>query len=330
MTRRASGVVAALAVGVLLLAGCSAEETPLPSPTKAAATTPAAPVDCENDASTVASYPPSTSGGPTLDEIRSRDNGQGRLVVGVSGDTYLMSSQAPGSLQLQGFDIDIAKAVARAIFGPDANLGERIQFKVITAADRIPDLQDGTVDMVVRNMTITCDRWEQVAFSAEYYHATQKMLFRDAGTAADYGSVSDLAGLRICAPAGSTSLTNISNDEPDAIITPAATHTGCLVKLQQGEVDAITGDDTVLAGLAAQDPYAVVPTDQPDLSEAERTYGEPYGVAVSKDAKDLAAFINAVLADLDRTGEWQRIYHRWLEPYLKVPATQPTPAYGRS
>jgi len=319
---------ATMSVVVLLLGtGCSGDETPLPSPSKAAAASPAAPVDCTNNDSTVASYPPSTAGGPTLDEIRGRDHGQGRLVVGVSADTYRMGAQAPGSLRLEGFDIDIARAVARAIFGPNANLGQRIQFKVITAADRITDLEDGTVDMVVRNMTITCDRWEQIAFSAEYYHATQKMLFRDQDLADSYHAVSDLAGKRICAPTGSTSLTNISDAEPDAIITPAATHTGCLVKLQQGAVDAITGDDTVLAGLAAQDPYTIVPDDQPQL---ESDYGEPYGVGVNKNAKDLAAFINAVLADMNRTGEWQHIYHKWLEPYLKVSATQPTPDYGRS
>jgi polar amino acid transport system substrate-binding protein len=240
-------------------------------------------------------------------------------------------------LQLQGFDIDIAKAIAEKIFGSSDELGKHLQFKVITAAERIPDLQDGTVDMVVRNMTITCDRWEQVAFSAEYYHATQKILFRGEELADSYHSVSDLAGLRICAPIGSTSLTNIKTAEPKAIIAPAVNHTGCLVKLQQGEVDAITGDDTVLAGLAAQDPYAVVPNDpslpngQPAL---EPDYGEPYGVAVSKDNPELAAIVNGVLEDLHRTGAWDRMYRKWFYPYLGGPddnkgAIEPQLIYGR-
>jgi polar amino acid transport system substrate-binding protein len=324
----------AVAAGLAMLAGCGTGDTPLPPKPTVAAPAPASPVDCTNDDSTLRSYDPAqTWPGKGDSDIKARknpDGSVGRLVVGVSADTYLMAAQSGDGLQLQGFDIDIAKAVATSIFGGKADLGKHLQFKVITAADRIPDLQNGTVDMVVRNMTITCDRWDQVAFSAQYYHATQKMLFRGDQLADRYRDPSDLAGLRICAPLGSTSLSNISKAEPDAIISPAANHTGCLVKLQQGAVDAITGDDTVLAGLAAQDPYAVVPDDQPAL---ESDYGEPYGVAVSKDNPELAAIVNGVLEDLQQSGQWDHFYRRWLADYLpadNLGRTQPTPAYGRS
>lgn len=328
---RARRTSVALAAGALLLAGCSYDNTPLPDESKAAPTTPAAPPDCTNDSGDLASYPPSTTGGPAVDRIRER----GRLVVGVSADTFQMAAPDRETGRLQGFDIDIAKAIGAAIFGSSFKTGTNIQWKVITAAERIPLLQSGDVDIVVRNMTITCDRWEQIAFSAEYYHAVQKVLLR-ADLAAGYESAADLAGKRVCAPTGSTSLTNIKEIEPDAILSPAPNHTGCLVKLQEGDVDAITGDDTVLAGLAAQDPFAVVPDNQPPLSEAERTYGEPYGVGVNSDDTDLVAFINSVLRDLGSSGEWDRMYHHWLEPYLggaednKTGATQPVPDYNRS
>ena len=49
---------------------------------------------------------------------------------------------------------------------------------MITAAQRIPVLQNDEVDIVARNMTITCDRWKQIAFSTEYYRAGQKILVR--------------------------------------------------------------------------------------------------------------------------------------------------------
>ena len=127
--------------------------------------------------------------------------------------------------------------------------------------------------------------------------------------------------MKVCAPIGSTSLVNITNPdlggEPDADIVPATNHTGCLIKFQQGEVDAITGDDTVLAGLAAQDPYAVVP---PPCEDGETTRcqnpitDEPYGIGVPKGQEDLVRFVNYVLEQMIEGdgGEWQRGYNRWL------------------
>ena len=126
------------------------------------------------------------------------------------------------------------------------------------------------MDIVVRNMSITCDRWKDIAFSAEYYESGQKILVRKGS---DITGLDSLAGHKVCAPIGTSSMDNLIRLAPDAEPVGAANHTGCLVLLQEGKVDAITGDDTVLAGLAAQDPYAVV-LDEPPFTE------EPYGVGI--------------------------------------------------
>jgi polar amino acid transport system substrate-binding protein len=190
---------------------------------------------------------------------------------------------------------------------------------VISAADRIPLLESGEIDIVARNMTINCSRWESIAFSAEYFHSGQKVLVaKDSGI----DRVADLSGKRVCAPAGTTSLDNIQEIAPDAIPVSAANHTGCLLKFQNGEADAITGDDTVLAGLAAQDPYAEVLT-------GEALTDEPYGIGVNAENVDLVRFINGVLEQMSADGSWQASYKKWLQPSLKAPATQPTPVYGR-
>lgn len=314
LRRLAAGLVPGLVLG-LGLAGCSYEPTAVPAEPTPSVAEPAAPADCETDESTLASYAPSTSGGATVNRIRER----GRLIVGVSADTYQMGFRDPATNRIVGFDIDLVRAVAADIFGAGFNPGTDIQFRVITASQRVPLLESGEIDMVVRNMTITCARWEQIAFSQVYYNATQKVLVgkETADALAEAGEtfdVTDLADQRVCAPDGSTSLENIARLEPEAVVTPADSHTGCLVMFQQGEVDAITGDDTVLAGLVAQDPLAVVP-DQEPLS------AEPYGVGVGPEAADLAALVNATLEDM-RAGAWDRSYRRWLEPYLG-PATQP-------
>ena len=198
---------------------------------------------------------------------------RGRLVAGVSADTYLLGSRNPLTGRIEGFDIDMVKAVAKAIFGDE----NKYQLRVITAAQRIPALQEGQVDLVARNMTITCDRWTQIAFSSEYYRSGQKILVRKGSKAT---SLADLKGQKVCAPRATSSLENLKKLAPEAMPVEADNHTGCLVLFQQGEVAAITGDDTVLAGLAAQDPYAVVP-------EQKAFTAEPYGLGINCEERRL-------------------------------------------
>jgi polar amino acid transport system substrate-binding protein len=335
MRRCTSLGVAAVAIASLLV-GCGYDDTPLPEEPEVSAA-PSKP-DCEtpdeSGTDPVASYDPGEGvpTGPKLDEIRERE----RLIVGVSADTYLMGSENPEfGNRIEGFDIEFAKAIGRAIFGSGFQTGRNLELRVITATQRIPLLVDGDLDIVIRNFTINSQRWGCIAYSAEYYHSGQKVLVGSSLADGDeengeYRDPSDLAGLRVCAPSGSTSLVNIQEAEPEAVIEPAVNHTGCLVKFQRGEVDAITGDDTVLAGLAAQDPYAVVPEQEP-LSD------EPYGIGVNAGDLDLVRFVNYVLeemrTDVSPYGSWQDIYQTWLQPLLDPEkddnVIQPTPVYGR-
>jgi polar amino acid transport system substrate-binding protein len=321
-TRRRGPVVLALALSALVVSGCAggdvyAETTIPPAQTAAPddAPAPAAPAPAEC-ADPLASYAPAGAAAPdaipagsTTAEIRDR----GRLRVGVSADSLLLGARNPVSGAVEGFDIDMARIVADAIFGdPD-----RIELVVITAADRIPALEEGTVDLVARNMTITCDRWTQIAFSAEYYRSGQKVLVP---LASDATSLADLAGARVCAPAATSSLAKLEEfGEVEAVA--ASTHTDCLVRFQQGEVDAITGDDTVLAGLAAQDPYAKV--------VGEAFTAEPYGLGMNAQDVDLVRFVNAALEQAKADGSWAASYDRWFAPSLGAAPAPPAPVYGR-
>src|SRR5215217_6790901 len=215
--RRRVGTASFLAAAVALLAACTSSvyattELPSPTPTSTGTPTPspsaAPPVECGDPTVSYAPAgpvpaPEALPAGSTMAEIRDR----GRLVVGVSADSLLLGSRNPLSGQIEGFDIDMAKLVSSALFGDP----ERVELVVITAADRIPALQEGRVDMVARNMTINCARWEQIAFSAEYYRAGQKLLVTRDSTA---DSLDDLAGQSVCAPAGSTSLATL-DEFPD-------------------------------------------------------------------------------------------------------------------
>ncbi len=303
-----------LALTVAACGGGDYAPTPVPSATTTtpSGSTPAPAPACPNPTQSYAALPalPRDLAGTSMGAIKSR----GYLVAGVSADSLLLGSRNPLTGQIEGFDIDLVKAVATAIFGsPDA-----VQLVVITSSERIPALTSKRVDLVARNMTMTCDRWNQIAFSAEYYHSGLKILVRRGSTAR---SLADLAGQKVCAPNG-TSTMDAVRATAGVEAVGATTHTGCLVLFQQGAVAAIAGDDTVLAGLAAQDPYAVVPAIPPLTAE-------PYGLGVNAEHQDFVAYLNRVLDDLKSDGRWTSFYDRWLAASLGPAPAPPVSVYGR-
>lgn len=331
LTLGAAGIAAALLLSAC--AGGAYSQTPLsPTPTTPV-TTSAAPSTSSTPAASkcnplpagfnaVQSYEPlpalpaASALTGRLAEIRTR----GYLVAGVSADTQLMGARNPLTGQIEGFDIDLVRAIATAILGDPS----KVQLVVITAGQRQSFLVDRKVDLVARNMTMNCVRWLDwpIAFSAEYYHAGQKVLVRKGNAAASLDALAT-AKARVCAPTGTTSMTKLSEFVPKgAVAVPADTHTGCLVLFQQGKVDAITGDDTVLAGLAAQDPYAVVPA-QKAITD------EPYGLGFNASDVDFVRYVNRLLETMKADGRWKASYDRWLAPSLGPAPAPPAAAYGR-
>jgi polar amino acid transport system substrate-binding protein len=236
-----------------------------------------------------------------------QDRKPARLIVGVDQNTYPMGFVNPSTGTFEGFDIDMLRQVANAIFGnPDA-----IQFKAITSAQRIPEVMSGDVDIVARTMTITCARWQQVDFSTEYYHAGQKVLVP---AASKVTSIAQLGGQKVCAVAGSTSIDTIKAQPvtPPLIPVTVTDWTDCLVDLQQQTVAAVSTDDTILAGLAKQDPTTAV--------VGPYITAEPYGMAINKDHPEFVQFVNAVLAQVKANGTWLQLYNTWLSSLGPAPA----------
>ena len=238
---------------------------------------------------------------------------RGYLTVGVDQTIFLTSYRDPLSGQLTGFDVDIARQMAKAIFGsPD-----RIKFKAITSAQRIPVIQDGQADIVVDSMTITCARWKSVDFSTNYFNAGQQILV-PVGTRAR--NIGDLGGQRVCAAGGTTSIQEIAAQPSHPVPVAAPNWTDCLVMLQQGQIAAVSTDNSVLAGLAAQDP-------QVKLAGPLFT-AEAHGIAISKKAPDLVRFVNAVLEQLRTDGMWTALYTKWYGTRLGPIPAPPAPGYS--
>ncbi|GAB3806845.1 glutamate ABC transporter substrate-binding protein [Micromonospora zhanjiangensis] len=185
--------------------------------------------------------------GSTMAQIHRR----GRLVVGVDQNSYRFGFRDPATGELTGFDVDIAREVARAIFGDPT----KIQFKATNSASRIPYLRDRTVDIVVQTMTMNCERWQQVAFSTEYFTAGQRILVP---RNAKLRGIADLGGKKVCSTNGSTSIRNVAAAPSKPVPVGVRDWTDCLVMLQQHQVAAVSTDDSILAGLAAQDPNTAV------------------------------------------------------------------------
>jgi polar amino acid transport system substrate-binding protein len=241
---------------------------------------------------------------------------RGYLRAGVDQNTYLWAYRDPATGNLAGFDIDMVNQVAQAIFGP--RYQSHIRYVIVPNADRLSAVSSGQVDLVAETMTITCPREQTVDFSTEYYDASQGVLVPDGSPIT---SLAGLDGKRVCAAAGSTSLANLAREAPTAQLVSVTNQTDCLVMLQQGQIDAISTDDTILQGLAAQDPHV-------HLVLGLRLSDEPYGMAISKAHPDFTRFVNGVLAQERANGTWATIWLRWLGPVLQTrPPAPPAPVY---
>ena len=299
-----------LATFALVLATGPADSAPAMTPAARAASTASvlgkvSAASCDPKASSLRpSGPPQVTPGSFMAKIRAR----GYLIAGVDQNTYHFGFLNPLDGQVEGFDIDMIKAVADAIFGnPD-----KVEYRAISDAQRIPDIRSGAVDIVAHTMTITCARLKQAAFSSVYFDAAQRVLVLKNSAAR---SLADLNGQKVCATNGSDSLAVIA--AAGAIPVAVTYWTDCLVLLQEGDIAAISTDDSILAGLAAQDPWTKL--------VGPRLTDEPYGLAISLQHPDFVRFVNAVLQQLRTNGRWAASYAHW----IGTPVPAPPPAQYR-
>ncbi|MFG2527926.1 glutamate ABC transporter substrate-binding protein [Streptomyces sp. NPDC048516] len=270
----------------------------------------AAPCTARNAAE---SLRPSPDDGAAVTRIKER----GQLVVGVDQNTYRWGYRNPSTGALEGFDIDLAWAIAKDILGPHPH----VVFKTVPTNQRIPALQKRAVDMVVRTMTVNCARKRQVAFSTSYFQAGQQVLAPISSTIKAFGD--SLRGRRVCTAAGSTGETALRAQPHGAQVLTVPSQLDCLVRLQLGQADAVVTDSALAAAQAAQDPRVEL--------KGEPFTDESYGVAMNKDDTDLVRRVNKVLDDYRGGGghsPWMRAYRKWLKADLPGISGPPAPEYG--
>lgn len=257
---------------------------------------------------------PSDADGPAIEKIKER----GWLIAGVDQNSFRWGYRNPATGDLEGFDIDLVRAIAVDILGdPD-----KVVYRAIPTNQRILALQEGRVDVVVRTMTVNCARIKDVAFSTAYFQAGQQVLAPKESTVKGYDA--SLAGKKVCTAKGSTAYDALAAKSYGAKFEglTVSSQLDCLVRLQLGEVDAVVTDNALAAGQAAQDPTVEL--------KGEPFTQEFYGVATKLGSDDLVRRLNQVLDDYREGGDsgaWMKAYGKWLKDDLPGIEKPPEPKY---
>ncbi|MDQ2585702.1 glutamate ABC transporter substrate-binding protein [Saccharothrix yanglingensis] len=232
-------------------------------------------------------------GSATFEKMKNR----GKVVIGVKEDQPGLGYKDPTSGKYTGFDVEIAKLVAAKLGFSD----DKIEYKAIASAGREQALINGDVDYYVGTYTINAKRKEQVGFAGPYFTAGQDLL-----VAKDDNSITGpetLKGKKVCSVTGSTPIQKVKNEgltEPENIVE-LQNYSQCVTQLQQGAVDAVTTDDAILKGYAAQEPDKMKVVGKPFSNE-------PYGIGLTKDDKPLRDKINDILDEAIKGGDWDKVY----------------------
>ncbi|MFG2987055.1 glutamate ABC transporter substrate-binding protein [Streptomyces sp. NPDC048258] len=245
----------------------------------------------------------------------SGDAKKDKVVIGIKFDQPGVGLKTPDG-KYSGFDVDVATYVAKELgYQPD-----QIEWKQAISAERENLIANGDVKFVVASYSINDKRKEKVDFAGPYFLAHQDLLVR-----ADDSSITkaeDLNKKKLCSVAGSTSAQNVKTKlAPEADLKEAAGYSECLTGLENKAMDALTTDNSILAGYAAQDKnkgkFKLV-----GLSLSN----ENYGIGLKKGDKDLQTKINAALKKMVADGAWEAAVKKNFGPadYKAEPAPQIT------
>jgi glutamate transport system substrate-binding protein len=284
MKRMRIALVAAAAASALALAGCAgggggATEEPTAEPA------------------------PTFEAGTTMAELADA----GTITVGTKFDQPLFGLVGPSGVP-EGFDVEIAKIIASELGISEDN----IEWVETVSANREPFIQNGQVDIVVATYTINDKRKEVVDFAGPYYMAGQSILVLADND--DIESEDDLVGQPVCSVTGSTPAAKLAEIGAEPVLTD--TYTNCLEPLRSGQVVAVSTDNVILAGLAAQNEGEFKVVGEPFTEE-------PYGIGLMKDDTEFRNWINDVLEASYEDGRYEEAWNSTageVLPYVEPPA----------
>ena len=219
----------------------------------------------------------------------------GKITVGVKFDQPGLSVKRPDGT-LAGFDVDVARYVAGRLGYPP----ERIDWIEAPSGQREMLLRNGQVDFLVATYSITDARRQKVDFAGPYLLTGQSLLVRS-----DNADITGTASLqhrkRLCSVSGSTPAQRIKDRYPGVQLQRYDTYSACVEALRNNAIDAVTTDDVILAGYAAQNPGAFKLVGEPFSAEK-------YGIGVRKGNDGLRRRINEAIEEMKRDGSWRTAF----------------------
>lgn len=232
----------------------------------------------------------SLEGSPTFDKMVKAD----KVTIGVKEDQPNLGYFDNVTGERSGFDIDISRWIAASLgFSED-----QIEFKAIASANREQAIVNGDIDYYVGTYSINDKRKQDIDFAGPYFVTGQGLLVKKGGT--DFQSLEELDGKTVCSATGSTPIQNIKENFKNIKTQEFDLYSACVENLVNGQVDAVTTDQAILIGYAAQDPDNLMVTTGPLLTE------ELYGVGLPKGDDVLRTFINDMFTDGGDT--WTAIF----------------------
>jgi glutamate transport system substrate-binding protein len=315
--RTITSIVAGAAALTLAVSGCSSSSTPSASSVASAAQSVAsqaqsAASSVASKASSAVSSVQSAVSGAVADSQVLASAKDGKLVVGIKFTQPGLGVKNPDGT-FSGFDVEVAKYVAKEL-GVDA---ANIQFVEANSAQREDLIAKGQVDYIVATYSITDARKEKVNFAGPYFIAHQDLLVKSDNT--DITGPETMSGKILCSVTGSTSAQKIKDTyAADVALQEYPTYADCVDALLNGTIDAVTTDDVILAGFAAQHPG--------ELKVVGKGFtDEKYGIGLKKDDDAGTNLINAAIAKMIADGTWKQALQDTVGPSGYTIPTAPTP-----
>jgi len=228
----------------------------------------------------------------TLQDIKAR----GRLLAGVKTDFPPFGFVDEKGVN-KGFDVDIAKAIAKELFGSE----KAVEFVAVTSGNRIAFLTTGKIDIILASMTITEERKKVIDYSVPYFMSGHLILVHKDSSITKY---QDLAGKKVATTQGSTGDIVTGELVPTAERIKFQQNSQSLQALKDRRVDAFVQDDMLLIDLQRQNPDLKI-VGWPPFRPA------PYGLGVRKGDKEWLDFVDATITKLKKSGEYQKLWDQW-------------------
>lgn len=231
-------------------------------------------------------------------DVLKQDEQSKQITWGVKSDTRLFGLENIRTGRLEGFEIDLAKAMTKKILGPDG----KCVFVPVTSGTRVPLLKNGNIDAIMATMTITPEREKQVDFTHSYFDAGQSLLVKKGSPIKNINDLNH-SGKIVLGVSGSNSVKNVAKYAPKARVLQLSDYAQAMTALKSKQGDALTTDNGILYGMAAENPgYEVV---------GGNFTKEPYGIAVNKNQERFRKKLNWALKEVEKDGTYNRLLLKW-------------------